>query len=193
VNIQKAVAESYVSLAEALDREPSLVETLAQAGVTEAEYLSQFTSLEGALLVSLEEMLWMLQGSNMPRRLDEGNFGPDAARSICDDIIVRVTEAWQPVTVGVRYHRAAVELAIGRAIQHRAAAYFAAYPGFRQIDDSFLATSSHYVGHGLAAIVTGWVGGDLSNNPEAIADHMTELLPAWLTDPPAIPDIDKIR
>ena len=170
---------------------PSIAEVAVQAGVSEAEFSAHFANLEEVVLVSLEEMLWMLQGSNMPRRLDEGNFGPDAARSICDDIVARVTDAWRPVTVGVRYHRAAVQSAVGQAIQHRASAYFDAYPSFRQINETFLATASHYVGHGLAAIVTGWVAGDLSNDPNVIATHMTALLPAWLTDPISVRSADQ--
>lgn len=191
MNIQKAVAESYIHLASTRLSEPSIDEVVAHAGVTREDFVSYYADLRAVVMVNLEEMLWMLQGSNMPRRLDEGNFGPDAARSICDDIVARVSDTWQPVVIGVRHHRADVQLAIGRAIQNRAAAYFDAYPAFRHLDDVFLATASHYVGHGLAAIVTGWISGEVPSDPTSVADHMTALLPGWLTDPTSVRNADE--
>ncbi|MCU1479356.1 MAG: hypothetical protein JWQ19_142 [Subtercola sp.] len=186
MNVQRAITESYLHLAAQSAGEPELSVVLARAGVTRQQFSEHFGTLQDVSLGALEEMLWMLQGSNMPRRLDEGNFGPDAARSICDDIVARVADAWVPVSVGIANHRAAVQLAIGEAIHRRAAAYFAAYPGFRQIDSSFLAGAAHYVGHGLAAMVAAWVLGELPAEGHVVAGHMSALLPAWLTDPKSI-------
>jgi len=186
VNVQKVVAESYLDLARPTDAQPTIDDVIAHAGVTELEFGTYFSSLEQVSLVALEEMLWMLQGSNMPRRLDEGNPGPDAAHAICDDIVARVSEAWGPVTVGIRLHRTAVQYAVGRAIQLRAAAYFEAHPGFRRMESTYLDSSAQYVGHGLAAIVAGWVAGELTSDASAVASDMSRLLPAWLVDPRSI-------
>jgi hypothetical protein len=186
MNVPKTVAESYLALTRDGRPDPSISTLIDRSGVSEKEFATRFTDLEGVSLLALEEMLWMLQGSNMPRRLDEGNLGPDAARAICDDIVARVVDAWEPVTVGIRNHRSAVQLAIGEAIQRRAAAYFAAYPGFRPMDQAYLASSAHYVGHGLAAIMSAWVAGEVEADSGTVAAHLARSLPAWLTDPKSI-------
>ena len=186
MNVPKTVAESYLALTRDGRPDPSLQALADRAGVSEAELSERFADLEEVSLLTLEEMLWMLQGSNMPRRLDEGNLGPDAARAICDDIVARVVDAWEPAVVGVRNHRAAAQLAIGAAIQRRASAYFTAYPGFRSMDQAYLASAAHYVGHGLAAIVCAWVAGEVDAGPDVVAEHLTRSLPAWLTDPKSI-------
>lgn len=186
MNVQRAITQSYLELAAQHPKAPTISEVIVAAGVDESQFATHFDGLEAVALLAIEEMLWMVQGSNMPRRLDEGNLGPDAAQSICDDIVARVTDAWQPMSVGVRYHRAAVQLAIGRAVQQRASAYFAAYPGFRQLDHDFLDAAAQYVGHGLAAIVAAWVAGELPAEASAVAQQMTALLPGWLADPQQI-------
>jgi hypothetical protein len=183
MNVPKTVAESYLALTRDGLPDPSISTLIDRAGVSQEEFATRFTGLEGVSLLALEEMLWMLQGSNMPRRLDEGNLGPDAARAICDDIVARVVDAWEPVTVGIRNHRSAVQLAIGEAIQRRAVAYFAAYPGFRPMDQAYLASAARYVGHGLAAIVSAWVAGEIEADSAIVAGHLSRSLPAWLTDP----------
>src|ERR1700710_513438 len=129
MNLPRAIAESYLALTRDERPDPTISQLVESAGFSESEFSARFADLEEVSLLTLEEMLWMLQGSTMPPRLDEGNLGPEAARAICDDIVGRVVDAWVPVTVGVRNHRSAVQLAIGTAIQRRAAAYFAAYPG----------------------------------------------------------------
>lgn len=186
MNVQRAITQSYLELAAQHPDAPTVAQVIIAAGVDQAAFVAQFDDLEDVALLALEEMLWTLQGSNMPRRLDEGNLGPDAAQSICDDIVARVTDAWKPMSVGVRYHRAAVQHAIGRAVQQRASAYFEAYPGFRQLDHDFLDAAAQYVGHGLAAIVTAWVAGELTAEPPVVAKQMTTLLPGWLADPQQI-------
>lgn len=187
MNVQKAVAESYVHLANTSGPEPSISNVLNKAGVAEQDFYDHFSNLEEVSLLALEEMLWMIEGSNMPQRLDEGDMGPVAAQSICDDIVARISDAWLPTTAAVRHHRAVAQLAVGRAIQHRCAAYFAAFPAFRRVDQAYLDTASHYVGHGLAGIVAAWAAGDLVPDQGTVSNHMAQLLPAWLTDPKSIP------
>jgi len=186
VNAPKSIIESYLALASELGEKPSVAQVVSRAGVSESEFAQHFATLDDVVLLALEEMLWMVQGSNMPRRLDEGNPGPEAARSICDDIVLRVTEAWVPMNIGIAHHRPVVQMALGRAIQRRASAYFAAFPGFRALDQQFLASSSEYVANGLAAIVAAWVAGELPFEAPAIAEHMAQLLPSWLSDPRSI-------
>jgi hypothetical protein len=190
MNAPKTIIKSYLELAGQRGAEPSVAAVVAHADVTGEEFAKHFTGLEAVVLLALEEMLWMVQGSNMPRRLDEGNPGPEAARSICDDIVLRVTDAWLPMRVGIRNHRPVVQFVLGQAVQHRAAAYFAAFPGFRLLDQRFLDSSAEYVAHGLAAIVAAWVAGELSSEPSVIAEHMTRLLPVWLADPKTIEAAD---
>lgn len=183
---RRMIVETYTALASSATVPPTMSDIAEATGLTLMSIEAEFASLQDVALLGLEEMLWMIRGSNMPRRLDEGMRPTSAAKAICDDILGQVHAHRTIAVIAVRFHRLTVSEAIGAAIQQRCAAYFAAAPDFRRMDQSFLGTANVYVARGLAAVVVSWVAGEIASDQDEVAAHMAELLPAWLADPRTI-------
>ncbi|GGF32836.1 hypothetical protein [Subtercola lobariae] len=188
MDARRQIVETYTRLAANATAQPTLHDVAEAAGVTLESIRAEFQSPDEVVLLGLEEMLWMIRGSNMPRRLDEGIRPTSAARAICDDILGQVDSNRTIALVAVRFHRLITMDAIGSAIHHRCAAYFAAAPDFRKMDQAFLGTANVYVAQGLAGVVVSWVAGEISPDQSEVAAHMAELLPSWLSDPRTIAD-----
>ncbi|MFX5562946.1 TetR-like C-terminal domain-containing protein, partial [Acinetobacter baumannii] len=52
------------------------------------------------------------------------------------------------------------------------------------VDPDLAAT---YLAHAAMGLIASWVVGDVETEPGRLADHLTDLMPAWMSGPIALP------
>ena len=183
---RRRLVETFLTLSAENPRGLTVPQIVARAGLHRSSFYAHFGTVDDLALYAIDRNLDQVHTANLTRHSGQTMPARASNTQVIAEILDHVSDPTNPLLAVLARDRALGEQALGAQLSSRVLDYYEQVSSFDGLTRSTRVASAEYVGHGLAAIICGWLLGEVAVTQAELVDSLALLVPDWVMT--AIPD-----
>ncbi|GAA3606417.1 TetR/AcrR family transcriptional regulator [Microlunatus ginsengisoli] len=177
---RRRLVEAFVALSAAHAGNVTVPQIVARARLHRSSFYAHFGTVDELALYAIDRNLDQVHTENLGRHNRRTMPARASNTLVIAEILDRVSDPANPLMAVLARDRALGEQALGAQLSSRVLDYYAQVSSFGGLTPLTRSASAEYVGHGLAAVICGWLLGEVSMTRAELVDWLALLVPDWV-------------